>query len=241
MKLNNLLITMPCFNEEDGIGIFLAELMEHFCGIEFDILVIDDRSTDGTLRVLKSLTKEILTLKVLSNEVNLGHGRTTLRGLQYGVSNKFSFILALDGDGQFIGSEVRNAFNSFLEKDVEILEGVRRYRTDPFFRVPVTFLVRLLVLAKSGKLPMDGNTPFRIYKSSALSQVLSKIPPMSSVPNIHISIFTRVLGYRYLQIPVRSIERRGLGGSGSTWGKSKKILPNKKFIDFCLKSAREFL
>ena len=191
--------------------------------------------------MLKSLTKELVNLKVLSNELNLGHGRTTFAGLQYGVSNKFRYILALDGDGQFIGSEIRSAFDSFLEKDVDILEGVRRFRTDPLFRVPVTFLVRLLVLIKSGKLPMDGNTPFRIYKSSILGPVLSKIPLVTSVPNIHISILTRVLGYKYLQFPVRSIERRGLGGSGSTWGNNKKLIPNKRFVDFCLKSAREFL
>jgi glycosyltransferase involved in cell wall biosynthesis len=232
---------MPCFNEEDGIEIFLTELQKYFLDVEPNILVIDDRSTDGTLGVLKDLTRDHANLKIISNELNLGHGRTTFAGLQYGVSNNFKFILALDGDGQFIGSEIRDAYDNFLVKDIDILEGVRKYRTDPLFRMPVTFLVRLLVLIKSGKLPMDGNTPFRIYRSSALGQILLKIPPVTSVPNIHISIYTRLLGYNFLQFPVRSIERRGLGGSGSTWGKNAKIIPNKRFVKFCLKSAQEFL
>jgi len=239
--MSNLLITMPCYNEEDGISSFISELDEIFKDIDYTILVLNDCSTDDTLLALTKLKKNLPNLRVFSNEVNLGHGPTTVKGMQYGLDNNFSFILTLDGDGQFIGSQVRTAYDHFISQDIHVLEGARKSRTDPKFRSVVTFLVRLIVFVKSKSFPMDGNTPFRIYKFAALSLLVPRIPVGTRVPNIHIAIFTRRLKLIFTEFPITSIERRGSGGTGSTWGKFSSFLPNRRFIRFCLRSVREFI
>ena len=105
---------MPAYNEESGIAEFISELNVHLKEWQPIFFVVDDCSKDQTANVAQSLVKQGVEIRVVSNEVNLGHGPSTVKALRLGLSIRPDFIVAIDGDGQFIGADVAKVINEFI-------------------------------------------------------------------------------------------------------------------------------
>ena len=151
--------------------------------------------------------------------------------------------MAVDGDGQFLGADVVEVIDELLlvGRISDVVEGVRTSRNDPLYRKLVSSGTRALVWSRVRQKPADANTPLRAYRPSALVQLLQFIPEGAATPNLHISAISRALPLRIREVQVRSIPRRGSEAAGSTWGKSRKSLPSKRFVVFCATAAREWV
>jgi dolichol-phosphate mannosyltransferase len=234
-------LAMPVYNEADGISEFLDEIITNLGDLIDYIVVVNDFSTDSTLQVLDSYSRNVQKLKVYSNISNLGHGPTFLNAINHAFSLDSTIIVTVDGDGQFESREIKERILQFKDSDLDLLECARASRTDPFFRKIVTSLLRFLVWARVGKLPLDANTPLRIYKAHVLFELIQEIPLNSLIPNLRISSLTRRRKYKYEQRWVVSLQRRGLTASGTTWEAKREWLPSKRFINFCRSAILELL
>ena len=237
-----VVITMPVFNEEFGINHFLNEIKESLVNYDVSIIIVDDCSTDGTIQELmkfKSAHPE-LHMTVIENEKNLGHGPSTIKGMTFALNTKYETILTIDGDGQFLGKDIAQALDCFFSSKVDVLEGVRVERNEPFFRKISTGAVRILVWSKSYKLPADGNTPFRIYRRTRLMELMSTLPAGFLIPNVFISTYSRVKEWKILELKVISIPSRGKNSLGSTWRQKYRNFPSKRFLKFCLSAFMEW-
>lgn len=239
MSKIDIVITMPVFNESDGILEFLTEVEKVFGNYEFAICIVDDKSTDDTLSLIQNYALKKPNIHVIPNHVNIGHGPSTYLALKNALDLNPKFILAVDGDGQFIASEMLNYFESANNSSFDYCEGIRIQRNDQWFRKLITLGTRFLVLVKSGKIAKDANTPCRIYSAARLKAILFQIPPSSLIPNLLISIYVRKKNLTIYQYKLRNISRRGISAQGSTWGKKMKIMPNKKLLKFCLNATKE--
>jgi dolichol-phosphate mannosyltransferase len=231
-------ITMPVFNEEKGICNFIAGIVEKLGDFDVTVIVIDDLSSDMTVESLKKLreSNSRLNLDIYCNNQNLGHGPSTIKGMFRALDYKPDLIVTIDGDGQFIEKEIFEAITEFIESRCDILEGNRIARQEPTFRKVSTLAVRVLVWLRCGVLPLDGNTPFRIYKAEKLQQVLKEMPVDFPIPNIYISVLSRHFKWDIRQKSMTSIPPRGVDPNGSTWKQRFKSLPSKRFLKFCINS-----
>ena len=233
-------ITMPGYNEE-GIVEFLKEISENLFEFNTEFFVVNDKSTnsmESDLIELKNSSK--IDLKIYTNDSNLGHGPSTILGLRLALKGLPDIVIAVDGDGQFIGSEIRECLDIFIENKVDVLEGYRRSRTDPKYRRISTFSTKLLVAAVSGKIPKDANTPFRIYDRRVLELILNVIDSNLLTPNLFISSFCRVNKFKIFETKMTSIARRGIKKQGTTWNNKILWVPNKKFIVFCTSATSQW-
>lgn len=89
MEKNETLVVIPAFNEEKNIPKLLEELKEY----DFDVLVINDCSTDNTEGVLKNVNHLNLSL-------NVGLAGVTQMGFKYAYDNDYDSVVVIDGDGQ---------------------------------------------------------------------------------------------------------------------------------------------
>jgi len=234
-----LVIAMPCFNEEEGIFQFITELQNGFNNLNVEFIVVDDLSTDGTSNQLRRICDVYSNVVILSNLENVGHGPSTIKGLNYALTRNADLILAVDGDGQFDSGDLRKCFDEFAPLNQEILEGSRIGRTDPKYRKFITFALRIVVFAKTRNMPADANTPFRIYRRGTLAKLLPFINSNCLIPNIELSILSRKLEMSILEIKVPSRDRLGSNKIGTTWKSTREWLPSSRFIHFCLNASKQ--
>lgn len=91
------LIIIPAFNEEHSI-LDLLEVLKKKSG--YDIVVVNDCSTDNTEWISKNYCKTIKNMHVLSLPFNLGIGGTVQTGYLYALKNQYDIAIQMDGDGQ---------------------------------------------------------------------------------------------------------------------------------------------
>jgi glycosyltransferase involved in cell wall biosynthesis len=212
-------VAIPAFNEADGIGGFVAEidraLVPHAGALR--LIVVDDASTDGTAAVLEEVRPSLSgTLEILANPVNRGHGPSLLRAYRHAIEREPDYVLQVDGDGQFHGSDLRRVLVLLID-EAHAVSGVRRFRQDPWFRMTMTRLVRSYVRWSFGVIARDPNCPLRGYDTARLAELLGAVPGDCLVPNLYLTVIAARGGLALLEVDVSHRVRRGRSALGSTW------------------------
>ena len=76
-------VVIPCYNEEQRIGPTLVEIERHFQqrGLSYELIVVDDGSTDGTAALVAGRTRQDACLRVIGNQPNRGKGHAVRAGM----------------------------------------------------------------------------------------------------------------------------------------------------------------
>ena len=234
MTLNTVAVVMPAYNEADGIGAFLEEICTsfHAGGWEPVIGVVDDCSTDETVQAVKDFAEHsACRVTVVSNDENRGHGPSSTRAWQIGIDFGTEIVLHVDGDGQFLGSDMLRIIDAC--DGVDGVLGVRVTRSDPWFRRIVTKSLKLYLRVVSGHSVTDANTPLRAYKAAELVPLLSSLPDAPLIPSVYLAVAAQNASMSIVEIDVASYERRGDTTTGSTWGDTRvPFLPSRRLIRF---------
>lgn len=242
MIIQQLAVVLPAYNEAEGLPGFLAEISEAVAPVALSVtvVVVDDRSTDGTADAVGALAVGN-TIKIVTNDVNRGHGPTALRAYRAGLATGADVVLHVDGDGQFIATEISELLKRLSGHDG--VRGVRRFRGDPWFRRALTRAVYLVTFLLARRRVPDVNSPLRAYRREALEQLLKAVPSDSVIPHVHFSINERRCGLSVATVGVRSIPRRGGDPSGTMWGSGARFtwMPPRRLRRFVRRAAWELL
>lgn len=240
VDLGRVAVVMPAWNEESGIAAFIEEINGSFppeTVVMF--IVVDDASSDQTASAV--VKNPLIKTTVLSNERNLGHGPSMSRALQAGLESGADFVISTDGDGQFFGPELADLVEVAANSGVDVVEGVRIRTREPLFRRLTSLITRTLVALRTHSWPNDANTPTRAYRRDSLEQILTAIPGNTSIPNLHISVVSRKLGFEISEVPVVVRERLGGDPQGTSWGGWNRRLPSGRFLRFCGQAILEWI
>lgn len=109
---------MPCLNEAKSLPGVIQELRAE--GPSWEILVIDDGSTDETFKIARGLG-----VNVVRHAVNLGIGASVQTGIRYAYIHDFDCAIQVDGDGQHPASEVHKVLSKWLQTQADIIIGSR--------------------------------------------------------------------------------------------------------------------
>ena len=232
-------VVVPYFNEGSTLSDLALRLHRAFGDKDYHLVFIDDSSTDGGRPSLSKSNRDMeRNQTVLRNDRNLGHGPSLLIGLRFAAEGAFSEVLTLDGDGNIDLQDVISALNSCSEATWDLVEFVREDRDQSWFRWMASKGSALLVLLKTGSLPADANTPFRLYRSGFLRILLAGLPEKPKVPNLLISILQR--RYKATTLELRAREGRyGANALGSTWGQRWSWIPSMRFVRFTAQAIVE--
>lgn len=123
-------IVIPLYNEEENVEVLHERLKETLdrLGLEYEILYVDDGSTDATLRILEGIQANESKVVVLSLRRNFGQTAAFAAGFDFARGD---VIVTMDGDLQNDPKDIPK----FLEliKDHDLVSGWRKKRRDPFF------------------------------------------------------------------------------------------------------------
>lgn len=113
-------ILMPVFNEEKTVAQALESALFQRTNFEFEVIVVNDCSTDETSAIVETYHRSFSNLRVLNNEQNCGKGVSVMRAYAAALGKYFH---VLDGDDIFVSWDK-------LQKQVDFLEG-----NDEFFAI----------------------------------------------------------------------------------------------------------
>ncbi|MCX8497874.1 MAG: glycosyltransferase family 2 protein [Caulobacteraceae bacterium] len=90
-------IVVPVFNETGNVGPLVREIAAAFAGQAYEMIFVDDASTDSTRADLIALKADLPSLRVLSHQRNSGQSRSVRTGI---LAARASIVVTMDGDGQ---------------------------------------------------------------------------------------------------------------------------------------------
>ena len=157
-------VVIPAFNEEDSIENIIKELLDVLKKMKlpsFEIILINDASTDNTLEITKKLN-----IEVISNPENIGYGFSLKRGIE---KAKFETVFIIDADQTYPIEEFPKLYQEYL-KGFDMVIG---QRTGSFFiESSLKFFLRrilkfLVEFVASKKIP-DINSGMRIFNRDTI-------------------------------------------------------------------------
>ncbi len=214
-----LTVFFPAFNEEENVRFMVLsarDVLQRLCD-KWEIIVVDDGSTDSTAAITEEMGREDDRIRLVSHPVNLGFGSAIRTGI---ASSIMPWVFYTDCDGQFDLADLDKVWSRRNEAD--IISAYRRKRRDPWMRLLYSAAYNGLACTMFGEGFKDTDSSFKLYRRD----IFQKVRPRSTsgVADFEILLLARRLGYRVLQIPVPHYPRRAgqvsfetMRGSIFTW------------------------
>lgn len=159
LALAPVLVVIAALDEQGAIGQVVDEVPRRACGLDVDVLIVDDGSTDATSDVARERGARVVRL-----ERNCGHGVALRVGYRVARERGARFIVTLDGDGQWNPTELEGVLAPVAAGEADMVIGSRvlgHSETDDSFRQAGVHVFGALVRLLTGSRVTDTSSGFR--------------------------------------------------------------------------------
>jgi len=195
----NLCVLIPAYNEAGAIGRLIKTIKE----FGFDVMVVDDGSTDATSDIARSAGA-----LVIRHDVNKGKGVSIQEGIRYALANSYNAMVIMDGDGQHKPEEIHQFIQKADEKKSSFITGNRMRNTAgmPVIRLITNRVMSAVISAICRQHIPDTQCGFKFIRRDALE----KLNLSSSRYDIETEILIEAAmsGIKIDSIPIRTIYQR---------------------------------
>lgn len=192
-------IVVPVYNEEKVISKTVNALAERFPS--YELLVIDDGSTDGTGKLLEGLP-----CRVIAHKPNRGYGATWKTGCMHAEGD---IVVFFDGDGQFDPADVQRLLEHHLATGADMTSGSRTKASHtPVLRVPGKYLLKVLARHLARREIPDLNCGLRAFNRQRLKAYTSLLPDGFSASTTSLLAYLKQR-HRVEFIPIVTVSREG--------------------------------
>ncbi len=188
-------IVIPLFNEEGAVAGLVEEIHEVVNSIElsYEVILVDDGSTDNTKKVLRALEKQHANIRVFYHRMNYGQSAGLATGFSFARGN---IIITLDGDGQNAPADIVLLIEK-LTDDVDCVCGVRHQRQDGIIKRISSRIANQFLRISTGASFADTGCALRAIRREALGELMIFNGMHRFLPSI-----LRLQGYHVVEIPV---------------------------------------
>lgn len=199
-----VLVVMPAWNEAETVGNTVREVLS--LNEPYDVLVVNDGSTDNTAAVASEAGATVLQLPF-----NLGVGGAMRAGFKYAVRLGYDTVIQVDADGQHDPADIRRVLEGLNHADIAI--GARfaergGYRVSGPRKWAMQFLAGVISRLAGTRLT-DVTSGFRAGNTRALAQYLDHYPAEYLGDTIDSLVVAIRSGCRVTQVPVEMRVRQG--------------------------------
>jgi len=209
------LAIIPAYNEAVTVGTVVGAVREH--EPDFDVVVIDDGSTDDTAR-----RAEEAGARVLRSPFNLGIGGAVQLGFIHALENGYDYMVQVDADGQHDASHIETLTRRMQgDPELDVICG-SRFLKDYEYPAPISrrtgiHLFAFLTSKIIGQRVSDPTSGFRLYNRRAIDLFARDYP--HDYPEVEAVLLLHHHRLRMQEVPVRMFPREG-GTSSINSGKS---------------------
>jgi len=200
----SLSVVLPAYNEEKNIE---KTVNDAFLYLEknvsdYEIIVVNDGSVDGTREVVERLSLSNPKIVLVNHPINLGYGSALRSGFERA---SLDYIFFMDSDGQFDISDI-DRFLRYIE-DYNVIVGYRGKRADPFIRSLNTWLYHLYIRFLFGLKLRDMDCAFKLFPRAAYYDI-RPIKSGGALFSAELLIKLGKKGFKIKEVPVRHFPRR---------------------------------
>jgi glycosyltransferase involved in cell wall biosynthesis len=211
-------VVVPVYNEEGNLPLLISKLVEVLknLGRSYELIFVDDGSSDGSRRILKEMTSQYLFLRILRFKENRGLSTALVAGMREARGEK---IVTLDSDLQNDPTDIPRLLGYLDQYDMAT--GWRQRREDSWLKKISSKIGNAVRNWVSGETIQDSACTLRAFKKECIQEI-----PVFNGMHRFLSTLVKMRGYRIIEVPVSHHPRR--------FGKSKYNIRNRmvrSFID----------
>jgi len=190
-------LVFPMFDEEENVGALLesALALAPSLAAEFEVIVVDDGSRDGSAAVVEAIRRRDPRVRLLRHPENRGYGAALRSGLR---AARGDLVFFSDADLQFDLREIEHLLAHVEEFD--IVAGYRAPRRDPFGRRFLAWGWGVLVRGLFGLRVRDIDCAFKVFRRPVLDAI--EVASIGAFVNTEILVRARRAGFRIREVPV---------------------------------------
>lgn len=208
--MNNKIVIIPTYNEIDNAENIIRKVMS--LQPEFDLLIVDDNSPDGTGNVVINLQKEFNRLHLLSRKEKNGLGTAYIEGFKWCLQRKYDYIFEMDADFSHNPDDLVRLYKA-CEEGADLAIG-SRYITGvnvvnwPMNRVLMSYYASSYVRMITGMTIRDTTAGFVCYKRNLLETIeLDKIKFRGYAFQIEMKYTASKYGFKIVEVPIIFTDR----------------------------------
>lgn len=195
MKLS---FVIPVFNEQDSLKQLYSEIIENVKNYEYEIIFVDDGSTDNSFKVLQKLTSADSNVKLIKLRKNFGKSAGLNVGFEAAAGD---IVFTMDADLQDDPKEIAS-FISKIEEGYDMATGWKVKRRDPISKTWPSKLFNK-VTTNTFKLKLhDYNCGFKAYKKELINEL-----DIYGEMHRYIPALAHALGFTIAEVPVHHRKR----------------------------------
>lgn len=211
VKKSDSVVIIPTYNEKENIRDIIAAVfaLPH----QFDVLIIDDNSPDGTAAIVKELQKENPDrLHLLERKGKLGLGTAYITGFKWSIEHKYDFVIEMDADFSHPPKKLIELREACLNgADVAIgsryISGVNVVNW-PMGRVLMSYYASAYVRIVTGLPVRDTTAGFVCYRRKVLETMeLDKIQFKGYAFQIEMKFTAYKMGFKIVEVPIVFVNR----------------------------------
>jgi len=208
-----LSVVIPVYNEQDNLEPLLEELFPVLkdIGWGFEVICVDDASTDNSFSVLQELNKKFAALRIVQHTFNCGESAAEATGFSHACGD---WIVTMDADQQNDPADIPTLLKA--SQNVDAVCGVRSEREDDWVKRISSKVANGFRNWVTQDIITDAGCTFRALRRDALREM-----PVFNGMHRFLPTFLRLQGFTATEIPVNHRPR--------TRGKSKYGIGNRMF------------
>src|SRR4030043_1544038 len=209
-------VVVPVFNEEGNLPVLIPTLVEVLKGLgrSYEMIFVDDGSSDGSRRVLREMASQYPFIRVLRLKENCGLSTALVAGMRGGRGKK---IVPLDSDLQNDPADIPRLLE-YLDR-YDMATGWRQKREDSWLKKISSKIGNSVRNRVSGEDIHDSACTLRAFKKECIQEI-----PVFNGMTRFLSTLVKMGGYRIIEVPVSHHPRKS--------GKSKYNIRNRAMRSF---------
>jgi Glycosyltransferases involved in cell wall biogenesis len=205
--MSNSLVIIPTYNEKENIERITRKVFS--LDKDFDILVVDDGSPDGTGAIVEALQQEYPNrLFLIERQGKLGLGTAYIAGFNYALNHGYDYIFEMDADFSHNPDDLIRLYRTCFEGDADIAIG-SRYLTGmnvvnwPLGRILISYSASLYTRIITGMNIKDPTAGFVCYRRRVLETIeLDKIQFKGYAFQIEMKYMGYKSGFTLTEVPI---------------------------------------
>ena len=207
--MTGLSIVIPAHNEAATVVEVVEEVwvVVQQLGLDHEIILVNDGSTDQTGLLARTLTQRISTLRIVENIPGRGYGGALKTGFAVATKEMIAFFPA---DKQFVFSDITRLLERSAAAD--IVSGYRANRQDNFARKLNAWGWNMLIRMFFGSLGRDVDCGFKLFRRD----ILKHVQPVSDGAMLHTELLAgaKACGYSFAEVEVTHLPRTAGSATG---------------------------